>query len=370
NHLGRFRSEIDSPLGLRFVREDLGPFEAAQGTRSHVLAMNSVVADDCLEISLGYSRDLHDDATIERLAGELVATIGSLVHHGLSPDAHGISPLLLPIRTRGARPPVFCVGGFGADASYLHSLGPSLGEDQPFYAIQPIDLREEMPELDSMEALGERLADIIQRVQPAGPYTLSGHSGGACLALAIAFVLEARGHRTALAVLDMSAPTGAASAWDREDEREMQSLMSYVRQLKRNLGDALPLDVEAVAQMPDSEVWQHVGDILQREQLLPAGSSAMFLRRLVRVRQRIFQVLSTYMPKERYRGRLVLLSVAEKYSAGRSQVSAEGWQELCAHPIQAFEAPGNHMSMIREPHARVIAEHLRRLVDENAEPAS
>ncbi|HSN97012.1 MAG TPA: amino acid adenylation domain-containing protein, partial [Candidatus Nanopelagicales bacterium] len=183
NHLGRFRSEIDSPLGLRFVRENLGPFEAAQGTRSHVLAMNSLVADDCLEISLGYSRDLHDDATIERLAGELVATVRSLVHHG-----HGLSPLLLPIRlpirTSGARPPVFCVGGFGADASYLHSLGPSLGADQPFYGIQPIDLREEMPELDSMEVLGERLADIIQQVQPAGPYTLSGHSGGACLALA------------------------------------------------------------------------------------------------------------------------------------------------------------------------------------------
>ncbi|MBL8972982.1 MAG: AMP-binding protein, partial [Myxococcales bacterium] len=101
------------------------------------------------------------------------------------------SPLLLPIQPLGTRPPVFCVGGFGVHASYLHPLGPALGEDQPFYALQPLDIAAEHPEIADMEALAEHLADLVQSVQPAGPYTLSGHSAGARLALAIAFVLTA-----------------------------------------------------------------------------------------------------------------------------------------------------------------------------------
>jgi len=279
------------------------------------------------------------------------------------PGAARAHPLLIPFQTRGYRPPVFCVGGFGVHASYLRPLAPALGEDRPFYGLQPLDIQAEMPEVDSMERLAARLADIIQEIQPAGPYTLSGHSAGARLALAIGLALEERGQRTALAVLDMHAPVATdETRWDLE-----VSLKSYVWQLKQMMGDALKLDVEAVAQMPEDDAWtwERIAQILQAEQLLPPGDGVALLRRVIGLKQRVFRLLHDYRPRQRYQGELILLSVADRYTVGRPRVSVEGWREICARPVQTFIVPGDHLSMIREPHVGAVAEHLRRLADEN-----
>ena len=273
------------------------------------------------------------------------------------------SPLLLPIQPHGARPPVFCVGGFGVHASYLHPLGPALGDDQPLYAIQPLDISAEHPEIASMEALAEHLADVVQSVQPAGPYTLSGHSAGARLALAIGFVLEARGHRTATVVLDMHAPViGGASQdkWSAGDD----DLLGYIRQMKVVLGEALSVDIEATAQMPDDQAWAHIAAILERERLLPPGGGVPMLQRTILLRRRVFTLLADYVPTTPYPGRLVLLSVADRHRAGLPRISAAAWQDYCARLVEPFLVPGDHLTMVRAPHVAVVAAHLRRVVDE------
>ncbi|HSN96685.1 MAG TPA: condensation domain-containing protein, partial [Candidatus Nanopelagicales bacterium] len=96
NYVGHVRSELDAPGGFRLAWESVGPTEAARGTRSHVLQVNGLVAGDQLELTLGFSRDLHDDATIERLAADLLAAIRRLVLHCLSPDAGAWTPSDFP----------------------------------------------------------------------------------------------------------------------------------------------------------------------------------------------------------------------------------------------------------------------------------
>gem|GEM_PF-1294727 len=277
------------------------------------------------------------------------------------------SPLLLPIQPHGARPPVFCVGGFGVHASYLHPLGPALGDDQPFYAIQPLDISAEHPELESMEALAEHLADVVQSVQPAGPYTLSGHSAGARLALAIGFVLEARGHRTATVVLDMHAPVPGGASQDKWSAGD-DDLLGYIRQMKVVLGEALSVDIEATARMPDDQAWAHIAAILERERLLPPGGGVAMLRRTILLRRRVFTLLADHVPATPYPGRLVLLSVADRHRAGLPRISAAAWQTYCARPVEPFLVPGDHLTMVRPPHVAVVAAHLRRVVDETRLP--
>ncbi|MCA9715211.1 MAG: amino acid adenylation domain-containing protein [Myxococcales bacterium] len=272
------------------------------------------------------------------------------------------SPLMIPIQPRGERRPIFCVGGFGVHASYLHPLGPALGDDQPLYGLQPLDLSAELPEITTMDELASLLADDIQRVQPEGPYTLSGHSAGARLAMAIGFALEARGHDTALVVLDMHAPVSGGSdkdVWARDDD-----LLGYLRQMKVVLGETLAVDIDATAAMPEDEAWAHVAAALERERLLPPGGGVAMLRRMVALRERVFRLLTEYVPTSLYTGRVTLLSVSHRRRAGMPRVSVEQWQQFCAQTVEATIVPGDHLSMIREPHVGVVAAHLRRVSDE------
>lgn len=324
-----------------------------------LLALNMVLR---VEAELGHSisiATLFQAPTLRELARMMTAT---------EPSTQPKSSLLIPIQPKGSRPPVFCVGGFGVHASYLHPLGPALGEDQPLYAIQPLDLSEDMPEVTRLEQLASRLADLVQGVQSEGPYVLSGHSAGARLALAIALELEARGPRTALVVLDMHAPVHGGARNDRWISDDQ--LLDYLRQMKVVLGETLAVDLEATAKMPDEQAWQHIADLLEREQLLPAGGGVPMLKRTIGLRERVFTLLADFVPSQPYSGPIVLLSVANRHRIGLPRISPESWQAYCSRPIESHIVPGDHFTMLREPHVAVVAAHLRRVVDAQRPAAS
>ncbi|MDC3961542.1 non-ribosomal peptide synthetase [Polyangium jinanense] len=96
NYLGHLGGERDAAGGLRLTWESAGPREAGGGTRSHVLEVNAVVAGDRLAVVFGYSRDLHETATVERLASELVEELGRLIRHGAALGAGGFTPSDFP----------------------------------------------------------------------------------------------------------------------------------------------------------------------------------------------------------------------------------------------------------------------------------
>ncbi|GAB3897683.1 hypothetical protein GCM10029964_080940 [Kibdelosporangium lantanae] len=107
--------------------------------------------------------------------------------------------VLLPLRTGGTRPPVFClhpVGGLGWMYANLLRHIPS---DHPVYAIQPRALTG----ADQPASLVEMAADYVEHirlVQPTGPYQLVGWSMGALLAHEIAIQLQAQGLEVGLLV--------------------------------------------------------------------------------------------------------------------------------------------------------------------------
>lgn len=281
--------------------------------------------------------------------------------HG-EPASH---PLVVPFQTQGERVPVFCVGGFGVHVSYLHAMGPALGADQPFYGLQLLEVNADMPDVDRLEVLGERFADLVQAIQPRGPYVLSGHSSGARVAMAIGLTLQARGEQTTIAVLDMDAPVvGEAARWDMDVS--LAGYTHYISEIQRMMGDPLGVALEALSlrEEDDDSAWREVADALQAKHLLPPGDGVDLLRRTVKLRQRVFRMLQHYLPEEKYDGQLVLLSVASRQFPGTPRVPVEGWQDLCTNPVQTFIVPGGHMGMVHEPHVKVVADHLRRLVDE------
>ncbi|MFI7103506.1 amino acid adenylation domain-containing protein [Streptomyces sp. NPDC050161] len=134
---------------------------------------------------------------------------------GCQSDGFG---MLLPLRARGSRPPLFCVHPSGGLSWCYAGLLRHLGPDRPVYGLQARGLTPTgtgtLP-----TTFDELIADYVEQirtVQPTGPYHLLGWSSGGALAHTIAARLQGAGERVALLSMLDSRPidphemTGAA----------------------------------------------------------------------------------------------------------------------------------------------------------------
>ncbi|MFD6778429.1 amino acid adenylation domain-containing protein [Streptomyces diastaticus] len=110
---------------------------------------------------------------------------------------------LLPLRTTGSLPPLFCVHPAGGLAWPYAGLLPHLDPDQPLYGLQTPNLDGTAPFPETIEAMAATYAAALRTVQPHGPYRLLGWSFGGNVVQEIAVQLQEAGEEVALlAILD------------------------------------------------------------------------------------------------------------------------------------------------------------------------
>ncbi|MGW4284539.1 amino acid adenylation domain-containing protein [Nocardia sp. NPDC004750] len=127
-------------------------------------------------------------------------------------DATAAFDVVLPLRTGGAREPLFCLHPAGGVAWSFAGLAAHLDPERDVYGIQsPVLNSEAMPE--SIDDWASRYVREIRAVQPEGPYHLLGWSLGGVLAHAVAVRLQEQGQRVAvLAMMDSSLRVAAHAA--------------------------------------------------------------------------------------------------------------------------------------------------------------
>jgi amino acid adenylation domain-containing protein len=136
--------------------------------------------------------------------------------------------VLLPIRTGGDQPPLFCLPGQDGLSWPYHRLTGHLPAGVPLYGLQARGIAQpgRLP-----GSLGEMVTDYltqIRAVQPNGPYRLLGWSAGGNIAHAIATRLQSEGAEVPLlAILDSRLPS-----WYRadgaDDERQVLARIADV----------------------------------------------------------------------------------------------------------------------------------------------
>ncbi|MGV4982339.1 amino acid adenylation domain-containing protein [Streptomyces sp. NRAIS4] len=202
-------------------------------------------------------RTVFEAPTVAALAGRIDG--GGADHDPLA--------VLLPLRSEGDRPPLFCLhpaGGFG----WIYTgLLRSLDREQPVYALQARGLGGDEPLPASLADMADDYAEQIRKVAPTGPYQLIGWSFGGLVAHAVAARLQERGEQvTLLAVLD--AYPGCYDEEHQVGEQEVLAILlnaahvdraglgegplerARVMELLRERGSALAgLDDEAFARM-------------------------------------------------------------------------------------------------------------------------
>ncbi|WP_327380432.1 non-ribosomal peptide synthetase [Streptomyces sp. NBC_01212] len=194
---------------------------------------------------IGRIRDaLGVDVSIRSLfEAPTVATLAERIGAGVQDN-----PLatLLPLRTSGGLPPLFCVHPAGGLAWSYAGLLPHLGIDRPVYGLQTPNLDGTEPFPDSIEAMAALYAAELRTVQPRGPYHLFGWSFGGNVVQEIAVQLQEAGEEVALLTILDAFPLAPL------DDLDNASRDTVFRALLSNMGvgqEALDGDgpVEAAA---------------------------------------------------------------------------------------------------------------------------
>jgi amino acid adenylation domain-containing protein/non-ribosomal peptide synthase protein (TIGR01720 family) len=92
NYFGQLDHFLSESSPFKPAQESLGQVFNLKGKRSHLLEVNAGVTEGRLCVRWVYSHNIHQRATIERLADSFTQSLRSLIAHCKSPEAGGYTP--------------------------------------------------------------------------------------------------------------------------------------------------------------------------------------------------------------------------------------------------------------------------------------
>lgn len=263
---------------------------------------------------------------------------------------------LVPLTLGGSKQPFFCVHPmFGVVFPYLE-LAHHLGSDRSFYGLQPLGLDGTSPPLNRIEAIAAYYIRAIQTLQPHGPYFLGGWSFGGLVAFEMSQQLIQAGQPIGLlAILDTTAPRYKPSAY-----QSLKFLLGTA--LRSTLPFLLDYGNLATNRLQSWNSWFSRCQWSAIVRLIPEESRLRLLdesaiRPMLRIVYANAQAASRYVP-QRYPDRMTLFRAVEQSDAIGQDLHL-GWDAL-VNDIQLHQVPGNHLSLLKQPHVQTLAQELRR----------
>ena len=153
---------------------------------------------------------------------------------------------LLPLRSQGSLPPLFCAHPAGGLSWNYAGLMRELDAQRPIYGLQAPGVAHDVPYAASIEEMAEDYVNAIRQIQPQGPYHLLGWSFGGVVAYAMACRLQQMGERVALlGIMDSYPSTDERQSSPMTEEKLMKEMMPMLGLDLGDMGDG-PLNFTAV----------------------------------------------------------------------------------------------------------------------------
>jgi thioesterase domain-containing protein/acyl carrier protein len=277
-------------------------------------------------------------------------------------DERQWSPLV-KIQPSGSKRPFFCLPGSGGNVIYLYHLARHLGSDQPFYGLQARGLDGEQMPHTQVEDMAAYYIEALQTVQPQGPYLLGGHSFGSFVAFEMALQLLHQGQEVALlAILDTPAPVPRNKPVEVEHDDEARYLIDVATTIEQLLGKNLSVSYEDLQPLAPDEQLNYILERLKTANFFPPEAKLAQLRGLVQVFKANHK--THYAPHEVYPNQITVFPASEQFWSEQFWDNpAMGWDKVSSEPVETYSVPGDHITMVTEPHVQVLAEKLRACLD-------
>jgi nonribosomal peptide synthetase DhbF len=264
----------------------------------------------------------------------------------------GALEVLLPLRSRGSRPPLFCIHPqIGLSWCYA-GLTRYLPPDYPVYGLQARGISRPGTLPRSIEEMAADYLDQIRTIAPFGPYNLLGWSIGGIVVHAIATRLQEQGEKVALAAildayprrpgvpLDVPGEEGEAP----DEDVSLPGMRTWLRNRRRQFGDIIGAAPAGAG--------------------LAADLTADQLAAIQEIRVNCVQLVEDFIPSY-FRGDILSFTAG----LGRTPASPtmENWRPYVAGRIENYQVNCRHAQMVApEPLSEIgrvlsvkLAEHFR-----------
>ncbi|MBV7333000.1 hypothetical protein KFU94_33180 [Chloroflexi bacterium TSY] len=252
---------------------------------------------------------------------------------------------VVKIQTKGTKRPFFYISPPGEAMLSFVYLVHHLESDRPYYGLQPLGINGETAHYTQTEDIAARFIQEIRAIQPKGPYILGGACYGGLVAVELARQLQVMDETVSLlALFDTPFPNPTLSS---KIQWHLQSLMKlspkemaeYVLERAKRRGANL------------------IGKFqLSRGQEIPKQLDELF------VKAKIAQESNNYIP-DHYHGKIILYRAEADAPAGDDPNFAGGWNKIATEGVDVHLVPGNHDTIMSEPHVSVLAQEFQRCLD-------
>nr|APZ78729.1 nonribosomal peptide synthetase [Myxococcus sp.] len=277
----------------------------------------------------------------------------------LTPAAHA---LMAGSADASQTPVLYLVPGGGSTPFYLLSLARHL-DGVAVFGLQPQGLDGEAPPHETVEAIASWYADVILETQPEGPYCVGGHSMGGHIAYELAQELKSRGREVGVvAMLDTLAPFPEATQPQGEGWDTAQWMVHLAGIMEEFFNVKIDLGLPQVRALSEAERLRFFVTRLQAAAVLPEGAQPVHVQGILNV-ARAHDGLN-YRPKRSLPVPVAVFRADDRGGpvppalAHIVEDASLGWNRLTQQPCTAYPIPGTHLSLLRDPHVTVLAQHL------------
>lgn len=254
---------------------------------------------------------------------------------------------IIPMKTSGELPPLFCIHSGGAHVLFYQGLAKHISADRPVYAIQPTGIDGEEEHHGSIREMANDYIREMKKVQPQGPYHLIGTCFGNAVGVEMSHQLQKMGEELAVFYVVDSAP-------------------AYLEPPSPN-GERKP--VSRMFKMVQEGNWKGIirkfkNRYIRLDKRLKAKSRSEQEIELDEIIDSLNDLYVTYKWKP-IEDRVVLIRSTEFSQRKDKGFHLKRWQFLALNRLEVFEVDGHHLTLFDEPEVegltKTIDRHLSQL---------
>lgn len=251
---------------------------------------------------------------------------------------------IVAIQPEGTQMPLFLCEGI----CIYSPLKPYLGADQPLYGLATPHRHTLQGIPKSVEELAADYVKEIRAIQPHGPYRVGGLSFGGTVAFEVAQQLIAQGEEVALVVLfDTSLP-------------DAHQLLPFYKRLRLHLKRLAKAGVVYGLERLQHRWQLMVQRVHQRDQQSDIHPQPRSLHTEDYLARNLLNdsVEQRYQPKP-YPGQVVIFRATDRDDAATTFTPPDlGWGQFAQGELTLYDTPGDHLSILREPHVQLLGRQL------------
>ncbi|HEX8139758.1 MAG TPA: beta-ketoacyl synthase N-terminal-like domain-containing protein [Pyrinomonadaceae bacterium] len=279
--------------------------------------------------------------------------------------------VLVRLQTKGSRRPFFCVHPAGGTVLCYAQLAHLLGTDQPFYALQAPDTHSDGDTEPRIEEMAACYLAEVRAIQPEGPYLLGGWSLGGNIAFEMANQLSEQGQEVALLAMFDSHPPATYNSQRDSGETNMLAAFIWVLSLYMGKKDP-PVTCDELQALNPDEGWNYIKEQFEKKQVLPDGMEFQDVYGFYQRWKSHGLALRNYKPHRIYPNQLTLFQATEGHPEGLlgltgvdlQRIDTQAWAALTSEPLAIYDVPGDHYTIVHQPHVQVLAQALTHCLEQ------